>query len=58
MEISYLTKEKRNGNGKGKSHSEVVLPSYLNSVNGSFAGAFSGLVTTPMDVVKTKLMTF
>lgn len=36
----------------------VELPAVLNSVNGSIAGCTSGFLTTPMDVLKTKQMTF
>ena len=38
--------------------SEVQLPGWINSINGSIAGSTSGLLTTPMDVLKTKRMTF
>ena len=38
--------------------SEIVLPSYVNALNGALAGSFAGFTVTPFDVLKTKLMTF
>lgn len=37
---------------------QVELPGLSNALNGSLAGALSGLITNPMDVLKTKMMTF
>jgi len=34
------------------------LPGFVNSINGSIAGATSGFLTTPLDVLKTRQMTF
>ena len=34
------------------------LPGVVNSINGSIAGATSGFLTTPLDVLKTRRMTF
>ena len=50
IEIKYFAKDQL--------EQEVTIPSMLNSVNGAIAGSFAGLVTTPLDVVKTRLMTF
>ena len=36
----------------------IVIPGYLNAVNGAISGAISGFLTTPLDVLKTRLMTF
>ena len=33
-------------------------PRYIDSINGSVAGAISGFLTTPFDVLKTRRMTF
>jgi hypothetical protein len=35
-----------------------VIPGYINGINGSIAGSFSGFVVTPFDVAKTRLMTY
>ena len=43
---------------QGASEAEVELPSIVNSMNGSIAGATSGFLTTPLDVMKTRQMTF
>jgi len=42
----------------GVSASSYELPALVNSINGSIAGATSGFVTTPLDVLKTRRMTF
>ena len=36
----------------------IEIPGYLNSINGAIAGAIAGFLTTPLDVLKTRLMTF
>ena len=43
---------------QGVSENQVEIPTILNSINGSIAGATSGLLTTPLDLVKTRRMTF
>lgn len=35
----------------------MILPSYVNALNGALAGSFAGFTVTPFDVLKTKLMT-
>ena len=42
----------------GVSETEYKLPGVVSSINGSIAGATSGLLTTPLDVLKTRRMTF
>ena len=42
----------------GVTESTFELPGFVNSINGSIAGATSGLLTTPLDVLKTRRMTF
>jgi len=42
----------------GVKPSSYELPGIINSINGSIAGATSGFVTTPLDVLKTRRMTF
>eukprot|EP00354_Favella_ehrenbergii_P004949 CAMPEP_0170471376 /NCGR_PEP_ID=MMETSP0123-20130129/13602_1 /TAXON_ID=182087 /ORGANISM="Favella ehrenbergii, Strain Fehren 1" /LENGTH=75 /DNA_ID=CAMNT_0010738975 /DNA_START=427 /DNA_END=657 /DNA_ORIENTATION=- len=42
----------------GTSEAQTEVPSLVNSVNGSIAGATSGFLTTPLDVLKTRRMTF
>lgn len=42
----------------GKKISEVELSSFRLALNGIVAGAFSGFIVTPFDVIKTKQMTF
>lgn len=41
-----------------KKESEIVTSGISNSINGAIAGTTAGFFTTPMDVVKTKSMTF
>ena len=43
---------------QGRDECSVELPKIVNSVNGSIAGATSGFLTTPLDVLKTRQMTF
>ena len=45
-------------NRDGTAESQTVIPGIVNSVNGSIAGATSGFLTTPLDVLKTRQMTF
>lgn len=42
----------------GKKITEVELSSFRLALNGVIAGAFSGFIVTPFDVIKTKQMTF
>ena len=42
----------------GVDPSKYEIPAVMNSINGSIAGATSGLITTPLDVLKTRRMTF
>ena len=42
----------------GISASAVVVPTYVNLINGSIAGAIAGYLTNPFDVLKTRLMIF
>lgn len=42
----------------GVNEASYELPGIVNSINGSIAGATSGFVTTPLDVLKTRRMTF
>ena len=39
---------------RGQSEASTELPGLVNSVNGSIAGATSGFLTTPLDVLKTR----
>ena len=39
---------------KGTAEDQTEMPKILNSVNGSIAGATSGFLTTPLDVLKTR----
>ena len=43
---------------QGTCESQTEIPAVLNSINGSIAGATSGFLTTPLDVMKTRQMTF
>lgn len=43
---------------KGRREGDFELPAIVNSINGSVAGACSGFLTTPLDVLKTRFMTF
>jgi hypothetical protein len=36
----------------------AALPFFVNSLNGALAGAISGFLTNPQDVIKTRQMTF
>ena len=38
--------------------SVIEIPTYVNLINGSVAGAIAGYLTNPFDVLKTRLMTF
>ena len=51
---SIRIKSKRDGTAVEQTH----LSGIVNSVNGSIAGATSGFLTTPLDVLKTRQMTF
>ena len=42
----------------GVDPSKYEIPAVLNPINGSIAGGISGLFTTPLDVLKTRSMTF
>ena len=42
----------------GIAASLIVIPTYVNLINGSIAGAIAGYLTNPFDVLKTRLMTF
>ena len=43
---------------QGTAEGDFELPVIVNSLNGSLAGACSGFLTTPLDVLKTRFMTF
>ena len=43
---------------QGQCEASTELPGLLNSVNGAIAGASAGLITMPLDVLKTRQMTF
>ena len=34
----------------------IEIPTYMNLINGSIAGAIAGYLTNPFDVLKTRLM--
>ena len=36
----------------------VEVPAFVNAINGAISGAIAGFFTTPLDVLKTRLMTF
>lgn len=36
----------------------LEIPTYVNLINGSIAGAIAGYLTNPFDVLKTRLMVF
>ena len=42
----------------GTAEALTEIPGFLNSINGSIAGSTSGFLTTPLDVLKTRQMTF
>ena len=56
-EILKITQIKLLSYKTSRPQSEVVLPSYVNALNGALAGSFAGFTVTPFDVLKTKLMT-
>lgn len=56
-ELFKMTQIKLVAARTGQSESTVQLPGTLNALNGATAGASAGLLTTPFDVLKTRLMT-
>ena len=57
-EVLKMTSIKVLAARSGLSESTYELPGFVNSINGSIAGATSGFLTTPLDVLKTRRMTF
>jgi solute carrier family 25 (mitochondrial S-adenosylmethionine transporter), member 26 len=51
LQISYLAKR------KNCRESEVQMNFWNNSLNGCLAGSIAGYIVTPVDVIKTRLMT-
>lgn len=57
-EVLKMTSIKFLAHRSGVNESTFELPGVVNSINGSIAGATSGFLTTPLDVLKTRRMTF
>ena len=53
-----MTSIKMLASRSGMNEATYELPGVVNSINGSIAGATSGFLTTPLDVLKTRRMTF
>lgn len=57
-EVLKMTSIKLLAARAGVNEASYELPGIVNSINGSIAGATSGFLTTPLDVLKTRRMTF
>ena len=57
-EVLKMTSIKMLASRSGINEATYELPGFVNSINGSIAGATSGFLTTPLDVLKTRRMTF
>ena len=57
-ELLKMTSLRLVASSRQQSVEHVELPGWVYSVNGAMAGCTSGFLTTPLDVIKTKMMTF